>query len=132
MSKVKEIKKILDAKCEYEPKKFEIKSIGSLLGIDYPGMVPIWVVLAPGKEYGAYGILHRDVQDEVYKKIGGDYWIIPSSIHEVLCVSKDIAELDDIACMVKSVNNDQVAPEEQLADTAWSFSYDSYGNGVIE
>lgn len=133
MSKVKEIKKILDAKCKYEPKEFMVKSMGELLGLDYPGMVPVWVVRAPGKEYGAYGILHRDVQDEVYKKTGGDYWIIPSSIHEILCVGKDIAEdRDGLMCMVKCINHDYVDPMDQLADVVWSFSYDSYGNGVIE
>ena len=87
---------------------------------------------APGAKYGAYGILHRQVQDEAYEKVGGDYWIIPSSIHEVLCISKDMFKLDELVQIVKFVNSDQVAPEDQLADAVWSFTYDSYGNGVIE
>lgn len=131
MSKVKEIKKVLDTKCENEPKEFAVVSMAEALGVDF-GRVPIWMVVAPGAKYGAYGILHRQVQDEVYEKVGGDYWIIPSSIHEVLCISKDMFKLDELVQIVKFVNSDQVAPEDQLADAVWSFTYDSYGNGVIE
>lgn len=127
-----EIKKILDAKCKYEPKEFVVTSLADVLGIDNAGMIPVWIVSAPGMKYGAYGILHRQVQDEVFEKVGGDYWIIPSSIHEVLCISKDDFGPDELAGIIGFVNDSQVAQKDQLADAAWSFTYDSYGNGVIE
>ncbi|MDO4961371.1 MAG: DUF5688 family protein [Eubacteriales bacterium] len=58
------------------------------------------------------------------EKLGGDFYLIPSSTHEVLLVRDDgearAAELDS---MVREVNASVVDPSEQLVDHA--FHYDS-------
>lgn len=58
------------------------------------------------------------------EKLGGDYFIIPSSIHEVLLV-KDTGEMNarDLAAMIREVNATEVAPEDVLTDHA--YHYDS-------
>ena len=52
----------------------------------------------------------------------GDFFILPSSIHELLVVPKqDGMELSDLESMVKEVNATQVAPEEKLSDHVYEY-----------
>lgn len=81
------------------------------------GFTPMYVLTNQNKTNGA-GVL---VQDGVLEKIGGligsDFYVLPSSIHEVLIVpdngNMQPAELED---MVREVNATQVAPEDLLSD----------------
>ncbi len=58
------------------------------------------------------------------ERAGGDFFILPSSIHEVLIVP-DNGEmgLKDLEAMVKEVNATQVAPADKLTDSV--YHYDS-------
>lgn len=81
------------------------------------GFTPMYVLTNQSKTNGA-GVL---VQDGVLEKVGGligsDFYVLPSSIHEVLIVpdngNMQLAELED---MVLEVNATQVAPEDRLSD----------------
>ena len=57
---------------------------------------------------------------EIFKK---DYYLLPSSIHEVILVAKEegmsLIQMTDI---VKEVNQEQVAAEEVLSDHAYFYS----------
>lgn len=70
---------------------------------------------------GAMSIFSNDT----HKKIGqaiGDYYIIPSSIHELLIVSCDVIEASFISDMVKSVNaSGIVADKDILSDEVYKF-----------
>ena len=55
--------------------------------------------------YGAVLILHKKVHDEIYKKLG-DFYILPSSVHEVICVPKVDADKEYLLKMVKEVNSE--------------------------
>lgn len=78
---------------------------------------------------GAMSIFSNDT----YKRIGkaiGDYYIIPSSIHELLIVSAGSIEASFIADMVKSVNaSGIVADKDILCDDI--FKYDSDSKKVV-
>ena len=65
--------------------------------------------------YGAGMILHPDIQKLVSNKMKGDYYVLPSSIHEVLIVP-DLPEtdLDDLTEEVKMAN-DRVEEEDLLS-----------------
>ena len=81
------------------------------------GATPMYVLTNQNKINGA-GVL---VQDGVLEKVGGligsNFYVLPSSIHEVLIVPDNgnlqMKELED---MVREVNSTQVAPEELLSD----------------
>ena len=62
--------------------------------------------------------------DQAAERAGGDFYILPSSIHEVLIVP-DNGEmgLKDLEAMVKEVNATQVAPADKLTDSV--YHYDS-------
>ena len=73
---------------------------------------------------GAASLFYPDQMDKVAEKIGGDYYILPSSIHEQLVVPDDgNMSSVDLGNMVREVNATQVSPEERLSDEV--YHYDS-------
>ena len=68
------------------------------------------------------GIFYPGVMDQVGERLNGDYFILPSSVHEILVVPDDgnisFRELTD---MVKEVNRTQVAPEDRLTDQVYHY-----------
>ena len=69
-------------------------------------------------------IAYPNFFEDAAEKLGGDFYVLPSSIHEVLLV-RDNGEMTakDLEAIVREVNATQVAPEEQLTDHV--YHYDS-------
>ncbi|MDD6480901.1 MAG: DUF5688 family protein [Lachnospiraceae bacterium] len=84
----------------------------------------MYVATVPDKTSGAGVIAYQDFMDQAAEKLGGDFYILPSSIHEILLVP-DNGEMaaDQLRDMVKEVNATQVSPEEKLTDNV--YHYDS-------
>ena len=62
--------------------------------------------------------------DQAAERAGGDFYILPSSIHEILIVPDNgKMGLSDLENMVKEVNATQVAPADKLTDNV--YHYDS-------
>lgn len=51
----------------------------------------------------------------------GDFYILPSSIHEVIVVSTSVGSLTDLQAMVKEINETEVKPEDRLSDDVYKF-----------
>jgi|GEM_PF-464956 len=64
----------------------------------------------------------KSVAEEIAERVGSNYRILPSSIHEVLIVP-NTGELEDsyLGNMVKEVNANEVSPEEILSDSPFEF-----------
>ena len=95
------------------------------------GIVPMdsedeqmFVATVPDKVHGAGVLAYQDFMDQAAERVGGDFFILPSSIHEILIVpdngQMDLKTLED---MVKDVNATQVAPADKLTDSV--YHYDS-------
>lgn len=77
----------------------------------------MYVVTNKEKVYGATGIFaDKSLRKEVAETIGGDYYILPSSIHECICVSSALMSPEAAKDMVEEVNAGELLPEEVLAD----------------
>lgn len=71
---------------------------------------------------GASAIFYPGVMDLVGERMQGDYFILPSSVHETLVVPDDgRVSLQELTDMVKEVNMTQVNPEEQLTDQVYHY-----------
>ena len=76
---------------------------------------------------GASAIFYPGVMDLVGERMQGDYFILPSSVHETLVVPDDgRVSLQELTDMVKEVNMTQVSPEDQLTDQV--YHYDTAGH----
>ncbi len=89
-----------------------------------PGEEQMYVASVPDRMHGASVIAYQDFMDKAAERAGGDFFILPSSIHELLIVP-DNREMDFkvLEGMVREVNETQVAPEDKLTDSV--YHYDS-------
>ncbi len=71
---------------------------------------------------GAAAILDTDLMLAIFEKIG-EFYILPSSIHEVLIVPKSSnIHVKELKAMVKEVNDTQVSPEDRLSYSIYSYN----------
>lgn len=84
----------------------------------------LWVACVEGNVHGAAAVQCPEFMDKAAEKLGGDFFILPSSIHEVLFVP-DNGGFDrrDLENMVQAINETQVEPEDRLSDHV--YHYDS-------
>lgn len=73
--------------------------------------------------YGASVILYPGFLEETAEKLETDYYLLPSSLHEMILV-KDDGSLDPeaLAQMVKEINATEVRPEERLRDSVYHYN----------
>lgn len=73
--------------------------------------------------YGAAVILYPGVLEYVSGQLGGDLFIIPSSIHETLILKDDgIIKAQELEEILREVNREKVAPEDVLSDSLYGYS----------
>ena len=110
----------------------EIRGMSEVMSEIAPGMIPevapedeqIFVATVPDKIHGAGVIAYPNFMEDAAQKMGGDFFVLPSSIHEVLLV-RDNGQMTakELENMVKEVNATQVEPADQLTDHV--YHYDS-------
>ena len=90
---------------------------------DSTSEIPMYVLNNSEWMYGASVILYEGVLQEVSEQIGGDFWVIPSSIHECLCIpANGHVDAKSLNEMIVSVNGSAVDAQEALADHCYIFS----------
>lgn len=84
----------------------------------------MYVLSNQSRIFGATSIMCGSV----LRKFGeehGDFYILPSSIHEVILLPKDeVCDPGRLEPMVKEVNMNEVRPEEYLSDRVYRYSVD--------
>ena len=87
--------------------------------------IPMYVLSNVQRTEGAACILYPNFLKDFAEAIGGGFYIIPSSIHEVLILPEDIAdggkECDEIREMIREVNDTQVLEEELLSYSLYHY-----------
>lgn len=72
---------------------------------------------------GAACIILPDVQQKLAEEIGGDYYVLPSSVHETLVLPKtggiNCAELQ---AMIQMINAETVSEDERLSDHLYEYN----------
>ncbi len=119
-------------------KPVEIKGmsevLAELMGVEQAEMMGVgpvapedeqmYVATVPDKVHGAGVLAYENFMDQAAERAGGDFFILPSSLHEVLIVPDNgMANLSDLENMVREVNATQVSPQDKLTDSV--YHYDS-------
>ena len=95
-----------------------------------PEPLPMRVLSNSQKVHGAASILYPGVLESLAANAGCNFYIIPSSIHEVILLpDKKEISADELKQMVFIVNSTQVAPEEVLTDSL--YYYDAEKKEII-
>lgn len=87
------------------------------------GMPRLLVVTNENNLYGAACIYNESAIQELREMIKRDFYIIPSSVHEVLCIDATICSPKEVLEMVQSVNETQVKPEDQLGEFVLKYDF---------
>ena len=83
---------------------------------------PMYVLTNERKTYGASCLLYENILEN-FAEEHGDFYILPSSIHELILVPDEgNSSPTEFLNMVKNVNESQVADEEILSDNVYRYS----------
>lgn len=83
---------------------------------------PMFIITNQQTLDGASAIFYPEVMDQIGEGFQGNFFILPSSIHETIVVPDngefDYRVLED---MVQTINANEVSPEEQLSDHVYHY-----------
>lgn len=101
----------------------EAKELAELMQDDNTMDMGVYIVTNLSKVNGASMILDEATIKEVIATVGTDFYIIPSSIHEVLIFKKsERMDRDEIRNMVKEINAAELTEEERLSDNIYTYT----------
>lgn len=76
---------------------------------------PLLVVTNECRSYGAVSITYPEIQEQVRAWYSGkDFFVLPSSVHETICVPADVGTPEGLLAMVSDVNR-SLLPGDYLA-----------------
>ena len=96
---------------------------------DAASTVPVYVLSSRKRLQGAACMLYPDLLRRIADRMDSSYYIIPSSIHELLLIpAAGFAARDELKAMICEINDTHVAPEERLSYSL--YGYDRKENKV--
>ena len=109
--------------------KYSIRPLFSVLAdmnpvfADEPMPEPDNTLFVCTNEMGAYGagaVAHPEFMEEASKKLQGNFFVLPSSIHEVLLLKDDgHTDYHALQDMVSAINATEVQPKDRLTDNVY-------------
>ncbi|SOC16494.1 DUF5688 family protein [Pseudobutyrivibrio ruminis] len=104
------------------------ETLANMMGQEVPfdlGLPEIYVVTSESMIHGA-GVLCSEFLGELREKLEGDFFILPSSVHEILVLKDEFGpSAIELLELVKTVNATEVAPCDKLTDSV--YKYDATG-----
>lgn len=88
---------------------------------DMPAEQQMYVIGNEKEINGAVSMLYEDRLHELAEKVESDLYILPSSVHEVIAVSANMFNPNQLAEMVTKVNVSEVAPDERLSNQVYYY-----------
>lgn len=111
--------------------KWYLESIGDMarritgndLGFDTAVDAMMAVISRTTNQYGAACITDESFMEVVSDRFNGDFYIIPSSVHECIAFSPLLMEsVDMIKGMISNVNQTEVEPQDILSGSLYMYS----------
>ncbi len=90
-----------------------------------PVSIPLYCLTVEDISYGAVAMLYSGKLKEIYEYLGEAYYVIPSSVNELLIMPSSV--VDDrfyLMDMIHSVNDEAVEATEVLSDSLYFYSPD--------
>ena len=103
--------------------------VDMLLPPEDPNMA-MYVLSNNGNIYGAAEIMNQKAMDEIADKLGGDFIVLPSSVHETIVLPyKEDMEPAMLESMVQEINEGVLNENDKLSDHV--FQYDSKEHELV-
>lgn len=99
--------------------------------IDSGDGMPLYIVTNKSKTFGAASLLLPHIMEKIGEFLGS-FYVLPSSIHEVLVIPASSAmETSELIGMVRQINETELLPEEVLSDNIYLYDKDEKTFSVI-
>lgn len=92
----------------------------------------MYVITNDNKCNGAGLIAYSPALEALYQTIGEDYFVLPSSIHELIAVPMSQGDPNALKLMVCQVNASEVAPEERLTNSVYCYKTGVNGTRCLQ
>lgn len=105
------------------------KERAELMGIPIdmdPSEEMMYMLSNTSKVNGAAAIIDPNNMDMVKNYIQSDFYILPSSIHEVIILKAGQMSIEELEEMVQEVNATQVAPQDRLSNHVYKYDFDRH------
>ena len=117
------------------PKLFPIMAVLTGMGMEGPSgnlltdesepQEGILVLTTESGLLGASALFLPGMKERIAEVVGGDYFVLPSSVHEVLILPDNgTMPPADLAQMVRSINESEVAPHDRLCNKVFKYHAD--------
>ena len=84
---------------------------------------PMWILSNESRVDGAVAITSQETLKAAHEKLGGDFYILPSSRHETILVPQSmVSDVEDLKKMVREVNATEVSRVDKLSDSVYFFN----------
>lgn len=103
------------------------KTMAEIMGVPVEMMPqdmasPMYVATNEDKVQGAAVMFYPDFMDQVAKELGGDVFVLPSSVHEVLILPNNGSmSVDELRDMVTTINATEVSEQDRLTDSVYHY-----------
>lgn len=84
----------------------------------------MWVMTNEYGIGGAVSMFYEDRLHELAESMGSDLYILPASVHEVIAVSTEIGEPEELAEMVAEINMSEVELCDRLSNQVYHYDKD--------
>ena len=86
----------------------------------------LFVLTTTGEQFGAAALFYPGIREKIAELLCSSYYIIPSSVHEVLIVpANGIHEPEVLRELLHTVNKAQVPKEERLSSSIYIYDFDA-------
>lgn len=105
--------------------KMLVSSIGCIISEIYNldlDDIPMYVATTSDAQFGSKVLAYPEFLDYAATLIGGSYYILPSSVHELILLKDDnITSSAELKNIVKEVNETEVSPDAYLSDEVYRY-----------
>lgn len=93
----------------------------------------MYVVSNANRRRGAAGIFDTELIQQQAEELGCDFYILPSSLHEIILMREDMApEIETLREMVQEINSTQVLVEDYLSDSIYYYDRNTKEVTIVE
>ena len=90
--------------------------------VNLKGPNPMLVISNDYFMNGAAALFYPEMMEEIGRVMGGNYYVLPSSIHEVIAIPEDArSNYRELESMVREINEMTVAKEDQLSNRVYHY-----------
>lgn len=122
---VKFIKAINCAKEQQMPKEENLALADELLPVTINDSLQNYMYILSNKynRWGAALMTCKSLMDEIAELFGDDFYILPSSLHEIILIPASKAKpKEELDLMIQDVNENVLYPQDYLSDHAYFYS----------